>query len=285
MKEKYAFGIILSIFLVFFLAVAGTVSAQITINSFSSSPDKVQPGEDIDLQLNLENVGDDNINNIVVSIDLSNAPFAPIESSTEKVIDKIKDGDEESVSFQLVALSSAEVQTYKIPVTITYENITKTSLISLEVVTNASLDVILESSDLIVENEQGTVAIKIVNEGLTQIKFLKVTLLESPEYEILSSSSLYIGEVDIGDFETEEFTIIPADEDPELKLKLEYRDANNEEFVEEKEIKVKVYSTKQATELGLMQQSNLITWILLFIVITLAVWVWIKRKKKKKNVH
>ncbi len=285
MKEKYILGVRLSIFLILVLVTIGTVHAEITIDSFSSTPDTVQPGEDLEVRLNLENVGDDDIESVVVSIDLSNVPFAPIESSTEKVIDKIRDGDQESVSFELVALSSAEAQTYKIPVTITYENTTKTSLISLEVVTDASLDILLESSDLIVENEQGAVTIKIVNEGLNQIKFLQVTLLDSSEYEILSPSSLYIGEIDTGDFDTEEFTIIPTSKDPELSFKLEYRDANNQAFAEEKQITVKVYSTEQATQLGLVKQGNPLTWILIFVVLALGILVWIRRKKHKKNVH
>ena len=285
MKEKYILVLRLSIFLILVLVTIGTVHAEITIDSFSSTPDTVQPGEDLEVRLNLENVGDDDIESVVVSIDLSNVPFAPIESSTEKVIDKIRDGDQESVSFELVALSSAEAQTYKIPVTITYENTTKTSLISLEVVTDASLDILLESSDLIVENEQGAVTIKIVNEGLNQIKFLQVTLLDSSEYEILSPSSLYIGEIDTGDFDTEEFTIIPTSKDPELSFKLEYRDANNQAFAEEKQITVKVYSTEQATQLGLVKQGNPLTWILIFVVLALGILVWIRRKKHKKNVH
>ncbi|MSR86519.1 hypothetical protein EXS74_03940 [Candidatus Woesearchaeota archaeon] len=285
MKKIYTLRMKLSLLLLFVLLAVGTVGAEITIDSFRSTPETVQPGEDLELRLDLDNIGDDDIDDIVVSIDLSNVPFAPIESSTEKVIDTIRNGDEESVSFQLVALSSAEAQTYKIPVTITYENTTKTSLISLEVVTDASLDLLLESSDLVVEGEQGDVTIKIINEGLNQIKFLQITLLESSDYEILSPPSLYIGEIDTGDFETEEFTIIPTSQDPELSFKLEYRDANNKEFTEEKQITVKVYSTEQAAELGLVKQGNSMTWILILVVLALGIWVYIKRKKQKKNVR
>src|SRR3989344_7868805 len=161
MKETYKVGVGLSLFLVFLLTTIGIASAEISLDAFSSHPETVEPGEEIDLRLDLENIGDEDIDNIVISIDLSNVPFAPIESSTEQVIDTIKDGEQESISFQLVALSSAEAQTYKIPVTISYENSSKTSLISLEVVTEAKLDILLESSTLIVEDEQGEVTVKI----------------------------------------------------------------------------------------------------------------------------
>ena len=56
-------------------------------------------------------------------------------------------------------------------------------------------------------NDKGTVTLKFVNSGLTQIKFLKVTLQDGLSYEILSPKSLYIGEVDIDDFEISKFSI------------------------------------------------------------------------------
>ena len=275
----------LSIFLLIFLITLAAVHAQIAIESFSSNPNAVQPGEEIEVEINLENVGEDDIENILVSLDLTDLPFAPIESSTEKIIDEIRDGDQETVSFQLVALSSAEAKTYKVPVTLTYENTTKSSLISLEVTTDANVNILLESSDLVIVDEQGAVTIKMVNEGLTQVKFLQVSLLESSQYDILSPSSVYVGEIDTGDFETEEFTILPKTEDPELKFKLEYRDTNNQAFEEEQKITVKVYSAEDAVKLGLVKQSNSFTGILIFVVIALALGAWIRRKIKKKNVH
>ena len=275
----------MSLFLLVFLITLGTAHAQIAIESFSSNPDAVQPGEDVEVEINLENVGEEDIENILISIDLTDLPFAPIESSTEKIIDKIRDGDQETVSFQLVALSSAEAKTYKIPVAITYENTTKSSLISLEVTTDASVNIILESSDLVIVDEQGAVTIKLVNEGLTQIKFLQASLLESSEYDIISPSSVYVGEIDTGDFETEEFIILPKTEDPDLKFKLEYRDTNNKVFEEVQKIRVKVYSAEDAVKLGLVEQSNSFTTILIFLVIALALSVWVRRKIKKKNVH
>ena len=279
MKKTYTLGITLASFLLLLLA---KVSAQISIDSFSA--DTVQPGEELDLDLQLENVGEEDIENIIVSIDLTDLPFAPKESSTEKVIDEIKDGEEETVSFQLVALASAEAQTYKIPVSISYENTTKSSLVSVEVRTDAKLSVLLESSDLLIEEQQGAVTIKIVNEGLTQVKFVTLTLLESTEYEILSPDSVYIGEIDSGDFETEEFTIIAKRSDPELKIELEYRDTNNEEYIQKEELEVKAYSTEEARELGLLKQGNTLTWILLLLVLLLVTALWIRRKRKK-HVH
>ncbi len=272
------------IILFFILAMSmHAVSAQIAIDSFSA--DTVQPGEEVELTIRLENVGDDDINNIIVSLDLTELPFAPIEYSSEQIIEEIQEKEDETVSFRLQALVDAESKTYKIPVTISYENTTKSSLVSIEVSTEASIEVYAESSDLLMQNEQGKVIIKVINTGLTQIKLLQMNLKDSSDYEILSSSSAYIGDIDIGDFETEEFTIIPLKKSTELEVEIEYRDANNKIFTEKLELPLTVYTEEQAVELGLSQENHTFTWILSLLLIIVLCLVFFRRKRKKENVY
>src|SRR3989344_2603544 len=155
------------------------VSAQVAVQSFSASPEKVLPGDHVELKITLENVGNDDVRDVLVALDLSQVPFAPLRSSSEKIIDRIRDGDEETVLFELVALPDASSQIYKIPVRISYNETSKSSLISLEVSAEAKLDVIMDDSEIIKVNDQGAVTLKFINNGLTQIKFLKVTLQDS----------------------------------------------------------------------------------------------------------
>ncbi len=279
MKKKYL------LYLILFIVLLPTAQAQIAIDSFTVNPETIEPGERFTLRLNLENLVDDDIKNILVSVDLTDIPFAPVESSSEQIIEKMREGEEESVTFTLQALASAEAKVYKIPVTISYENTTKESLISVEVNTEASLDILLESSELTVVDEQGKINLKFINTGLTQIKLLQVSIEESPDYEILSPSSVFIGEVDIADFETEEFTIIPKKKNPDLQLTISYKDANNEAFTEKQELELQVYSEEQAKELGLIKESSNMTLILLIIVLVIGAGVWYRRKRKKKNVY
>src|SRR3989344_6054264 len=174
MKKKYL------LYLILFVVSLPTAQAQIAIDSFTVNPETIEPGERFTLRLNLENLVDDDIKNILVSVDLTDIPFAPVESSSEQIIEKMREGEEESVTFTLQALASAEAKVYKIPVTISYENTTKESLI--------------------------------------------------------------IVEVNIADFETEEFTIIPKKKNPDLQLTISYKDANNEAFTEKQELELQVYS-------------------------------------------
>ena len=263
-----------------FLAIP-LVSAQIAVQSFSATPEQVSPGERVELRVTLENVGNDDIRNILVNIDLSEVPFAPLRSSTEQIIDKIKEDDEETVLFELVALPDASSQIYKIPIKISYNETSKSSLISLEVSAEAKLDVIMEDSEIIKVNDQGAVTLKFINNGLTQIKFLKVTLQDSMYYEILSPKTLYIGEVDVDDFETEEFVIISKVKNPGLVINLEYTDSNNNEFNETRYVDLSVYTLDEAKQLGLIKAKFTEIWVffVIFIIILIILYGIFRRKK------
>src|SRR3989338_4912384 len=259
------------------------VSAQVAVSSFKLSPQKVLPGSETSIELNLENVADEDIENIIITLDLSQVPFVPVGSSNEKIIDKINDHDEERVDFRIKALSTAEPSIYKIPVVISYAGASKTSIISVEVTANAHLDLLLEKSELVKVNDNGKVTLKFVNDGLAQIKNLKITLKESPLYQITSPNTLYIGEVDVGDFETEEFTIIPLSEDPILTVEMEYRDAANNLFKESKLIKIPVYTEEEAKQLGLVKNNNTLMIIVIAVLMLVAGILLYRRRKKRKN--
>ena len=269
--------------LIFALLLVQVVNAQISIQSFEATPEKILPGSNVLLTLRLENVGDNDIKNILVKLDLDDLPFAPLRSSTETVIDKIKENDDAVIYFDLVALPNADSQIYKIPVKVSYEDVVKDSLISLEVSAKPKLDVLLADSTLVKVNDNGKVSVKFVNNGLTQIKFLKVTLQGSPAYEILSPSIVYVGSVDVDDFESEEFNIIPKIKDPQLAFNINYKDANNNEFNENRYITLNVYTEEEAKNLGLVKTNTLSYIIIPIVIILIALFIY-RRIRKRKNV-
>ncbi len=269
--------------LLLMLLVIPLVNSQIAIQSFEASPEKILPGNQVTLKIRLENVGEDDIKNILVKLELNELPFAPLRSSTEKVIDELESDDDVVLYFDLIALPDATSQIYKIPVKISYDNIVKDSLISLEVTAKAKLDVILEDSDIVKVNDNGKIAVKFVNNGLTQIKFLKVTLQPSPAYEILSTNTVYIGGVDVDDFESEEFNIIPKIKNPQLAFNINYRDANNNEFSETKSIILNVYTEEEAKQLGLVKRNVIYSIVIPILFILVIIFVY-RRIKKRKNV-
>ncbi len=265
------------------IMVLPLVQAQVAVNSFSLYPQKVLPGGETSIKLTLENVGSIDVKNVVVTMDLSQVPFVPIGSSNENVIERINSNDKETINFRVKALPDAKPSVYKIPVVISYEGATKNSLISIEVAANAHLDMLLDKSEVVKINDHGKITLKFVNDGLAKVKNLKVTLQESPLYDIISPNVVYIGEISMGDFETEDFTIIPKAKDPILAVDLEYRDDANNLFKESKLIKVSVHTEEEAKQLGLVPQQSLFFPIVAAVVVVGLVILYFRRKKKKKN--
>ncbi|HLC22599.1 MAG TPA: hypothetical protein VJJ79_02390 [Candidatus Nanoarchaeia archaeon] len=270
--------------LFFICALVPIASAQVAINSFTVEPEQVNPGETVKLKIIVENVGDDDVKDILVAIDIADLPFAPLDSSTEKIIEKIHDGDAESMSFELKVLPTAAPQVYKIPITISYNGTTTESLVSIEVSADTEIDLMLESSELTTVNTHGKVIIKFVNKGLTSVTFLKATVDESYSYDIISPAAVYIGDIKSGDIETEEFTILPTSSDPTLSLLIEYKDADNNLVQERKTLDLTVYTEEEAQQLGLIP-SQVSLWRVLEVAVILVLAVVIYRKmKRRKNV-
>src|SRR3989344_2388545 len=121
-----AVKIVLTILLLAMMVIP-MVNAQVAVSSFNLNPQSVLPGSEVNIDITIENVGEEDIEDVIVTLDLSEVPFVPAGSSNEKIIDEINDGDEERVTFQVKALSDAQPSTYKIPVVISYAGASKTS--------------------------------------------------------------------------------------------------------------------------------------------------------------
>ena len=82
--------------------------------------------------------------------------------------------------------------------------------------------------------------------------------------------------------ESEEFTIIPKVNNPQLQFILEYRDVNNNEFREEKTIQLKVYSDVEAKKLGLEKEN--FNWVFVILIAIVFLLIYFYRRKKRKHV-
>jgi hypothetical protein len=264
------------------LVLMQNVSAEIGIKQVTTSPDEIIPGDKINLMITLENNGNKDVKDVSIKLDLNNMPFAPIDSSTEQIIGEIENEDSVRINFNLIALPEAEPRIYKIPVKISYNNSIKESLISINIKSNPKLDLILENSEVIKINDNGKVAVKIINLGLSEIKSLRLVLLNNPDYEILSSNIIYINKIDVEDFETAEFTIIPSVKNPKLIFNLGYKDVNNKEYAENKELSLNVYSLEEAKKLGLIKKNYFMQTLIAVLVFLIIIFVY-KKIRKKKN--
>lgn len=273
--------------------IAGLVSA-ISITDISVSPSEVAPGSRFSIDLTIKNDLSDDIENVEVSLDLSQVQFSPIKSS-QGFIDEIDEGKSKSMEFELQANPDIAGGSYKIPVVIKYNirnnanQITQQSLIS--VLVNSKPEFNLDSDNILIEKQKGKLDIKITNIGLTQAKFLEVDL-GSGNYNTLSAIRVYIGNLNSDDFDTASYDIYAKNSGLlSFPITLRYRDSANKNYEEQKTLSLKAYSQQEALQLGLIQKSNtgVYIWIVVLVIVAYIIYrvvrgVLRRRKNKIKEV-
>ena len=208
MKKKYLALTLVLISLIITPFISGMI-----IESVSTSPDLIAPGEHSSVRLGIENNGDKTIQDISVSLNLKELPFAPFDSATEFNIEEIKENRIKFAEFEILALNDAKPGIYKIPVEISYKEegenleITQESLISLTVNSKPIIDVSIEEG-LLLKGKENKISIKIVNKGLADTKFLEIEIQGGTSYSILGPNKVYMGDIDSDDFDSAEFTIL-----------------------------------------------------------------------------
>jgi hypothetical protein len=220
-------------------------------------------------------------------------PFAPYQSGSERFLEELHDGDDEVFDFDIIALPTASAGIYKIPVEITYyidgnENPQeRDEEISLIVNSPPELNIFSEDSVLI-RGQEGIISLKVVNSGLSGIQFSYLTVKNMAGIQFLSEREQYIGDIDSDDFDSVEYNVyVRASASGLIKcpVTLKYKDATNKEFEETMEIDLRVYSLKEAQEMGFAQKPNrnIFFGFGAIVVGYFGYRFWKKRKLKKKK--
>lgn len=279
----------------------------LAVESIDTDPELVKPGEEAELRIRLNNMEGSYVKNIHVNLGLFSAtqgtqgtsvvemPFSPIGSSNEKIIPSIDEGEIEEVSFRLITDADAESQVYKFPLTLTYTDdagtdYSKEQIISVRVGMEPDLVVYLDSDEPFIVGNTDSLDVRFVNKGISDIKFLYATLKDSSDYEQISTESQYVGNIDSDDYETAQFRIRCkecAGGEATFPITVEYMDANNVKYTKDIMLQQKVYTTAQAQEKGLTNDTNTVTGILIVVaIVVVGIILWrVFRKKKHKNAH
>lgn len=277
-----------------FLAQICLASA-LTISSVSTNPSEVQPGEKVTLKLVIENDLNQNIENVVVTVNATSSsaiPFAPYQSSNEERIDGIDEDDKEDVSFDLITLSDAKSGTYTIPITITYtlsedeiSGTPYTGLVSIIINAKPNIEISSEGSAL-VKGTSGKITLKVVNSGLGEGKFMNMKIGKINGISLTSSDSVYMGNIDSNDFDSADFEVFVYSDSPStinLPVEITYTDSRNNQITENKIVSIKSYTQKEAEALGLVS-GNSTSWLIIGAIVLLIGYILYRRiKKRRKN--
>jgi len=274
--------------------------AVLAINKITTTPKTVVPGEITKVAFTLENIADGVLKDIRLRLDVytelatassitfRELPFTPVGSGNEKTVNTLKAGASQNVIFDLVTDADAASKVYKLPYSLSYTdeagtNFTRTGVVALIVDPDPIVSVSLDSTDIYTDNAKGTVTIKFVNKGFSDIKFLDASLGESEHYDILSNEDVYLGNVDSDDYETADFDLLLKNggKDLDLPLHVEYRDANGELFSEDHMIKIKLYSGSELKKRQGKSGNGLIGIAIIIVIVAVGIYIYRKRKKKK----
>jgi len=276
------------------LLISLTFISAVSITDVTSTPEEVAPGDVVKVSLEIENIFEEDVKNLNVKLDLSeeNVPFAPYQSSSEKFLDELNDGDKEDFNFKLIVLPSAHTGIYKIPVKISYKNIDgneseKQELISITVNSEPELKISLDDSAVLIRGKENEFSIKIINSGLADVKFLYISINNAAKLKIISEKEQYIGDIDSDDFDSVEYRAYveeDASSSISLPVTLKFRDSTNKEFSETRILTLKTYSLKEAQMFGLVKKPNFIPYIVVSVlVIAYIVYRILKKRKLKKS--
>jgi len=280
-----------------------TLDAILAVEDVTTSKGTVSPGDEVGVSIKLKNLADSSLKDIKVKLNfiefeqtltgaqVTELPISPIGSSDEKTIKTMEGGSEESVSFDLVVDPSAEAKVYKIPVTITYNdmqgtNYSKNNIISLTVGGEPDLAVTLDSSTAHMAGKTGEVIVKFVNKGFSEIKFMYVVLEDGENFEVLSPKEAYLGNIDSDDYETAEYEIYvnpKAEGEVILPLTIEYKDSNNNPYMREIKLQNRIYTSEEAKKFGIVKSSSAGGIVVVLIIVGIGLFLYRRWKKRKNN--
>jgi len=258
------------------------------IQSIDITPENPAPGQTASVNITLANLNDPSLQNLKIKLDLAGTDVSTIGSIDEKIIKRLAGNSEATIPFNLFIDAAAESKMHKIPLIISYSDKfgrkeTISSYFGLKVEAPPEYLVNLEESTIYVAKKPGEITLSISNIGAGNLNYVTMEIIPTEDYEVISNNLIYLGNLESDDFETGEFEIfVPKYKKTiPLKTKISFKDSFNNPAEEVIEIPIRVYTTSEAVNLGLIKGKNPWGIILLVIVVGIGIYYFRKRRKAK----
>ena len=273
-----------------FMIDVQTQDAILEVDSIISA-EGITPGISSLLKIRIKNMADSLLKDIKVKLDLGSVPLVPIGSTNEKTLYQLGSKESYDIEFRLMAEPDAESKLYKVPLKLEYfdelgKSYVKNQTIGLTIGSKPDLSVTLDESEIFEAAKPGEIVVKVVNKGVTGIKFMNVKLMPSGNYKILSSDEAYLGNIDSDDFETADFRLFVESTDKKqvlLPIILEYKDTNNNDYKDSIELALNLYTAAEAKKLGLKNENGFVGILIVIIIVAIGLWYYRKQRKNKKK--
>jgi hypothetical protein len=257
----------------------------VNINDLHTDPKEITPGSPSKLNMVIENSAAQIISDIVVQLTLPDEVGFFNDVSRKKITNLVA-GESHEINYDILALPNSAEGVYNAELNIEYVNRVgeerqDNNTISIIVKSAPKIYAQVESTEIYTGNKVGDVTIKLVNNNIADIKFLSVEIMESDNYDIISSKREYVGDLDSDDFESVSFRIKGKGftKNYNIPLELTFKDSLNNDFTQKEEVNLIIRS---ASDLGI-ESSNIRNYLIIIVILVIAYFLWRRYKKKKKN--
>lgn len=206
----------------------------------------IQPGDTVNMNIELKNVGKGVIKDLSVSIYSDNAPFVPVEASN-KFLNTLNPGEMKNVTFSIIINKDAKTIAQAIPLSLSYYddfNIlhTDTKHFGLKISGKPDFVVSVEKTTNMYSGTTGTMSVSVANRGTATAQFL--TARFDSGFDVTPSEN-YIGNLDPDDTSTVSLDVSLKGVSVgkhSLNMTLFYKDPYNKDFSETRTLQFDVTS-------------------------------------------
>lgn len=268
-----------------------TRDTALVIKEFKTEPEDLSAGAEGTIKLTLENPTDSLMRNINIKLNLFSLPITALNSIAEKHIYSLSSGKETELAFNVIVDPDAESKVYKLPVELRYADRAGSSYslnnsIALLVKTQPDYQIDIIDTDIYTSSSRGRVTLGLSNKGTSEIKFVSMEIQPSDDYEVLSPSRVYIGNIESDDFDTAEFDMFIKkswEKEVPIKVLLSYKDAFNQELNKYIDVNLPLYSGSEAVKYGLVTKSNFLSNLIILLIMIIVGWIFYKQYRKTKS--
>ncbi len=196
------------------LAVKGDTLIEVKNVRVGSNSSQVEPGEVFKIDISLENIGDNEIRWLKLTLNPKDKALVPLSSDSEHIFKDILQGSIKEAEFFFSLEKDAPAKNYPIDLLLNYMDergvmFNETKLVGIVAAGSAALDIAKKTTEpaRIKQNEPFTLTVKIENTGTGDAKGVIARLESQLEGDTLA----YLGEIKKDDYSNAIFTLDGAE--------------------------------------------------------------------------
>jgi hypothetical protein len=249
----------------------------LVISEIKTDPERTRPGNEGELCIKIENRGSDLIRDLKVKLGVSSLTYYIPLSSIQHIIPALRPNSVTNECFDFMIDPETEAGTYRLPINMTFYDEEGDSVNFNDyatIIVSSEPSIIISTDEAEYTNGAVETSVIISNNGLEPVKYMTVELISANGAEIISPKEKeYLGNIDIDDDATFTIKLKPLNKEANITIKMDYLNALNEEYSEERNINVGIPSKQRS-------YGGIIFWL---IVIVAAVFMWRRKHRKKKE--